>query len=536
MSTLPFWLMEVRFPYNAQHVQYIKAYPGCTWDPQKRVWIAPIEAMEYITAGIKLAHFTKTAVPVCAEVKLDERLHHHQKHGISKATRAGLRWIFNDEMGLGKSAQALCASTLSKRVLIISPAIARLSWLREAHSWLDGSSKTIVVLDAGAENRSISKKHRRELDEALTADVVICSYGLVSSLPAGSWGCIILDEAHRLKSPLSVQSKAVRSLLEKHPHDAPLLATTATIMPDQPLDCWNLLDLIWPGRFGKQTQPGKTHYAFAARYANKEIITLTSKFGQESRTKTKFVGINAQHGDELRTRLGALSSRTVKADVPDLIPAFHVIPLPISTKGVKLEPWMYFGETNERTISQAKALAAKLAALTGGAGVDHQLCALGHRKEFVLHCAEKIRGAVFISGDIPPAKRADLLVKAGVAGNSIACTIDSVGVAIDLTAWTEVYIAEMHYRPELMIQALGRFSRLSGREPATVYLMIAEGTEDEVIAQRLMNKLDAINKAVRAGDADTKLLAALGGGRTDEENLRDLATYVNSLEPEEETL
>jgi hypothetical protein len=61
-----------------------------------------------------------------------------------------------------------------------------------------------------------------------------------------------------------------------------------------------------------------------------------------------------------------------------------------------------------------------------------------------------------------------------------------------------------------MIQALGRFSRLSGTVPSSCKILVAEGTIDEVIAAKLEEKVNAANMAVKAGMSEEILSRSLG--------------------------
>ena len=85
----------------------------------------------------------------------------------------------------------------------------------------------------------------------------------------------------------------------------------------------------------------------------------------------------------------------------------------------------------------------------------------------------------------------------------------AVGIGIDLTAFPLVVFAELYYSPEKMVQALGRFNRLSGTQPVTAYLMILANTIEETIAQQLEIKLSTINGLIRSGSSENKLAGAL---------------------------
>jgi hypothetical protein len=85
----------------------------------------------------------------------------------------------------------------------------------------------------------------------------------------------------------------------------------------------------------------------------------------------------------------------------------------------------------------------------------------------------------------------------------------SIGIGIDLTFCQTALFAELYYRPETIIQALGRFSRLSGKVPTSCVIMIEKNTNDEIIGMKLGEKIQAINMAIEAGLTDTKLEAVL---------------------------
>lgn len=69
-------------------------------------------------------------------------LYKYQREGIEFVARSGLRALIGDEMGVGKTAQAISAARGAKvdRILIVCPANARYVWEREIKNWSwDGS-------------------------------------------------------------------------------------------------------------------------------------------------------------------------------------------------------------------------------------------------------------------------------------------------------------------------------------------------------------------------------------------------------------
>jgi SNF2 family DNA or RNA helicase len=116
-----------------------------------------------------------------------------------------------------------------------------------------------------------------------------------------------------------------------------------------------------------------------------------------------------------------------------------------------------------------------------------------------------------ITGEDSPESRNALLRQAKEHTKAIVvATMHSIGIGIDLTFCTQALFAELYYRPETVIQAIGRFSRLSGKVPSSVAILCVEGTADEMLAQHLLAKIAAINKVVQPGDSEAKLSDALG--------------------------
>ena len=71
-------------------------------------------------------------------------LHEYQKEGVLFCAHRGMRAMIGDEMGVGKTAQAIAATQAigAKRVFVICPKSARYVWDREIQGWC-GPSSTI---------------------------------------------------------------------------------------------------------------------------------------------------------------------------------------------------------------------------------------------------------------------------------------------------------------------------------------------------------------------------------------------------------
>ncbi|MCZ2419216.1 MAG: DEAD/DEAH box helicase [Burkholderiales bacterium] len=72
-----------------------------------------------------------------APTRAGQQLHQYQREGVEFCARRGMRALIGDEMGVGKTAQAIAAAegTGARRVVIVCPANARYVWEREIQSW-----------------------------------------------------------------------------------------------------------------------------------------------------------------------------------------------------------------------------------------------------------------------------------------------------------------------------------------------------------------------------------------------------------------
>ena len=75
------------------------------------------------------------------------RLHNYQKEGVEFCVNAGMRVLVGDEMGIGKTAQAIAAieSIGSKHIVVTCPANARYVWDREIKGWSSGGVVQHIV-------------------------------------------------------------------------------------------------------------------------------------------------------------------------------------------------------------------------------------------------------------------------------------------------------------------------------------------------------------------------------------------------------
>ena len=401
---------------------------------------------------------------------------------VEKALLApGKRWILGSEMGLGKTAQAVNVLKQSwindcSVAVIICPAIVRVHWITEIAKWWP-SNFSIDSLTKGKNKDKVNK-----------CDVRIVSYNLchhvLDSIRSDQIVFLVLDEVHRLCHPSSNRYKVIREFIETK-NIGCLLGLTGTPMPNKPIDACGIVELMWPERMGG-IKNNKLNFKTKVRYSN----ARHNGYGYS------FTGINEDHAAELKNRLSYMMSRTTKKEVAHLLPAFSVKELYYCVDDYKdkvsvVAEWML-----------SKTLECTHIAIM----VHHRACVHDYAHEMeTLFLGWTV---LCITGEDTPEKRNKILMDAENTTNVIiVATMSSIGVGINLTFCEAAIIPEISFKfaPEVIIQTLGRFSRLCSKVPSEVAIPIASGSTDESILLKVIEKVEAMNKAIDGGMSETKL-------------------------------
>jgi len=178
--------------------------------------------------------------------------------------------IIADAMGLGKTVEYLGFTEENLRALpglVICPASVKLNWAEKIKEWT-GKEPWII---AGQQIRTMNElgKTKKLFDikenggifggeHEGTAEYVICNYELIEThlqyLRMCGFKSVAMDEGHMIKNPQSKRSMAVASLvtdeLNRIKHRFIL---TGTPMLNRPRELWNLLHLIDPEAWEKQS-------------------------------------------------------------------------------------------------------------------------------------------------------------------------------------------------------------------------------------------------------------------------------------------
>ena len=186
----------------------------------------------------------------------------HQREGFAFAADKAATMLAAG-MGTGKSAISLALLTgwQAVRTLILCPPSVRSVWRREVAKHCPEPMRA-VVLDCGTVAERTEQADRALRDGQPTA--VVINYEAAWRDPFASWAllqrwhCVILDEAHAIKTDGACCSRFAAYLT---PRSERRLCLTGTPLAHSPLDAWGQFRFLDPTIFGDD------HAAYLHRYA-----------------------------------------------------------------------------------------------------------------------------------------------------------------------------------------------------------------------------------------------------------------------------
>jgi len=317
----------------------VRAVTGRKWNADKKEWSIPIgqattlyNLMEPIYLPLAQAIMECDAVsaevdesinrvemssavelkPVDAE-ELDRRLsavlpaglelYPFQKVGVAFAEASHGRCLIGDDMGVGKTIQALAYAALypkERPLVIVSPANVKYNWKKEATKWLPDES--VHVVDSG------------KATAFEPADIIVINYDLMNKqqdrLAQLSPAITVFDEIHYLKNSKAQRTAAsirVGRLSQK------VIGLSGTAISSRPAEFFNSLNLLSSSQFPSE-------WDFKQRYCD----PWHNGFGWDFKGASNTEELNERTRDMCIRRL----KKEVLTELPDKVRQF--IPIELS--------------------------------------------------------------------------------------------------------------------------------------------------------------------------------------------------------------
>jgi len=490
------------FPYRPELVDIVKSLPGRRWSPKSRVWFwgatpstvrAVVDALtpHGFTVDDSIKNFfgemeTKTTMSRAMSGRDIPGLYPFQVSAVDYARKVGFRVLIADEMGCGKTVEAIAATVEAGcfPALVVCPSAVKLSWKTHIEKWA-GPNQRIEVLSG------------RDY-EVQPADWYVVNYDILDAGKFEGIGTLIVDESHYIKSHTAKRYDEVHMVGK---NARVVFCLDGTPILNRPRDLWTVLNLLRPDLYPR-------FFPFGLKFC--------------AGTKTPF-GWNfngASNLDALAMDLrGTCMIRRTKIEVltelPEKTRSFMPIAIDMDEYRSHEEEFLaWLDDKYDGGPVPAKAL-VKFSEMRRHVGnmkfkdcvqwardflaSDRSLVIFTHHKAFAAKFAKALDGVLY-SGDVTLEER-NLAVSRFQAGDVrvIALTLDSGAEGITLHKAQDAMFFEMAWNASRQRQAEDRLHRIGQRGAVTCYYPYAAGTVEEDIIDLLAWKASSSD----AGLSDT---------------------------------
>jgi SNF2 family DNA or RNA helicase len=447
-----------------------------------------------------------------------------QKEGVLRLHDMGGRGLLGDQMGLGKTCQALTwlhETPDAVPAVVVCPASLKFNWELECAMWAPGKSvqilsgknfKALGKADITIINYDIlpNKYQRYTRQDGKKAFKEILGTGWVDVLAQIQPKTLILDEAHFIKSNQAARTKGARKLAKLTKYK---IAISGTPITSRPIELFNALMMVAPDRC-----PGFMEYTM--RYCGAKH----NGFGWD------YTG--ATNTEELHERLQSCMIRRLKKDVMSELPEKikSIIPMELSNATVYKKAEKNFAAYVLQHFGQRKADKAAAAEALVKMSYLKQLCLQGKIEQAIAWAADMLEGQEKLILFAIHKKTVDALFEGLQKFNPVKLVgdmsatqkqasvqafqsdpdcrvfignIQAAGVGLTLTEAHLVAFVELPWTPGELDQAEDRAHRIGQTKGVQVFYLLARDSIEMQISEMLDDKrkvLDAILDGTKTGE------------------------------------
>jgi SWI/SNF-related matrix-associated actin-dependent regulator 1 of chromatin subfamily A len=272
---------------RAQVMSIVKGIMGRKWNGQRKVWSVPLAQGSFLKGRLdgvyqeladaiaavpqlnSIVSNTAQRISISSAAELNDEsavadmrdrlaevfpagreLYPFQYVGVRFAELANGKALIGDDMGVGKTIQALAYAALHPEhhpVLVVCPANVKFNWLKESRAWLTTYESEVI---------------KKGSDPVPDTDVVVINYDLMSkqapALLERGFGTVIFDESHYLKN---YKAQRTQASLEVAKAAKSVLALSGTAITNRPSEFFTTLNLLRPAEF-------PSFFSFGKRYCD----------------------------------------------------------------------------------------------------------------------------------------------------------------------------------------------------------------------------------------------------------------------------
>ncbi|KAH9411453.1 SNF2 protein [Ordospora pajunii] len=420
--------------------------------------------------------------------------------------------ILADEMGLGKTLQTVAflgyiryVRKEESRHLVVVPKSTLNNWRREFKRFMP-KYKVRVFYSSRKELRQLMKELRMSKWDVCLTTYEMC-IGAKSMLSKIEWSYIVIDEAHRIKNEHSLLSKIVRVFPCRH-----RLLITGTPLQNNVHELWALLNFIAPEIFndsekfeayvmrsdcGESEGIAKIRSVLQLFFLRREKIDV-----ERTLLPKKVVNLYSplspmQHEWYkmlLKRDLSPLGgSRDAKGMLMNVVMQLRkCCNHPYLFPGAEPEPY-----TNGEHIVENSGKMQLLDKLLSSLASKESRVLIFSQMSMMLDILEDylvLRGHEYcrIDGSTPYEERAEYIDAFNAEGSKkfvFLLTTRAGGLGINLCTADTVILFDSDWNPQMDLQAQDRVHRIGQKKQVTVFRLICEGTVEEQIVYRSLQKL-----------------------------------------------
>ena len=412
--------------------------------------------------------------------KLKRSLYPFQKEGIQFGIDHHCRFLIADEMGVGKTIQAIALCYLYKEnwpVLVVCPGSVKYNWKNEMIRWLNMKSSNIMIIN----------KSKQKLVKGSGIQVYIISYDMArlihKKIPSLACDVMILDECQNIKNQYALRTKCILPLAQKTKR---LILLSGTPILSRPLEGYTLLSCLRPDIF-------YNFYPYGERYCNPILTKFGVNWSGASNTK------------ELHFIFKSLMIRRLKKEVLHQLPPKRRTKFEIECdKTIVQKIKNHYTKRKEFRLSMAEIY--KLTGLAKMKGItayikdlidaEVKFLIFAHHN-VVMNAIEKVIigqkvNYIRIDGSVNGQERFKLVERFQRNEDCMIAllSINAASTGLTLTAASMVVFAELTWTPAIMIQAEDRVHRIGQEDNRVdVYYLYGKDTLDDYIFSKLDQKM-----------------------------------------------
>lgn len=517
--------------------EIVKGVPNRKWDGDKKKWLIPIKQAGFLQKRLEniyppLAkaigmvdevqtyiekHAERISISAAAALTNEETIHDmkarmdvifnddvelfpFQYVGVRFAELAGGRCLIGDDMGIGKTMQAIAYAALHEElwpVLIVCPASVKYNWESEIVKWIANPSLQVVSGWKG------------ELEET---DFTIVNYDLMAKreeqLLSMGFKLCVFDESHYLKNR---QAQRTKACLHVGKQADSVLCLSGTAITSRPEEYFTTLNLLRPIDFPSWL-----------KYVQRYCDAYHNGYGWDTR--------GASNTDELHAITRDFVIRRLKKEVMEELPdkmrqEFTIEPSVDGMKSYKdlqsswLDEYRTYKENNTLpagfVLNMLTDLRHHCGRLKVSSAVDwiHQyahttskpVVVYTHHNDVMKGVCELLDNQLIvktISGSVSALKRQGIIESFQREEiDVLVCNILAANVGITLTAADTVLFVEREWVPATEEQAEDRVNRIGqdSQYVHAVYLRVSN-TIDEKFAHIVAQKREVVKGVLDGGE------------------------------------